>query len=143
MAEHNDDHDCDEQETRKLARKAVRKKFLEELLKCGDISASASVVDVHRNAVYREMKADGRFGRNVEKAREAWHRRQLRLFHKLSKNEWRALAWLLSKRFPDKYGDKTDVSRGENVGTLITPDADAVAMDDTVPKGPDETNEQE
>jgi len=96
---------------REVKRKEKREKLLENLRTGMSVDAACTQSSISRSTYYRWIEEDEEFAEEVEAAKdfsEAVLLESIR-YQGEAKQDWRAAAWILERRFPDRWGAKREV----------------------------------
>jgi hypothetical protein len=106
---------------RKLADPAVREELL-QLLRSGCSRADAAAyIGVNQQTVRNEIKRDPVFAAAVKRATLSGKVLMVKRFAKGSKDDWRAAAEFLARKWPDEWGKKTpDSVTPEMLASVVT-----------------------
>jgi len=109
---------------REVKRKEKREKLLENLRTGMSVDAACTQSSISRSTYYRWIEEDEEFAEEVEAAKdfsEAVLLESIR-YQGEAKQDWRAAAWILERRIPDRWGAKREVDLTVNNTTNETDD---------------------
>lgn len=92
---------------------------------------AAEVGGVDRTTFERWRKADADFAQTIESAEATFEMHNLQRITRASSRTWKAAAWILERRFPERWGAKLAIGgTGEPVKVHVVRDAPGNAEDD-------------
>jgi predicted site-specific integrase-resolvase len=99
-----------------------------DLIRAGNyLEVAAAAAGIHRTTLHRWMRLGreqkrGRYRRflnAVEKAQAEAESRGVALIAKAASEDWRAAAWQLERRAPQRYGARVQISVQEELGSAL------------------------
>jgi len=96
---------------REAERQEKREKLLDNLRTGMSVDAACTQSSIHRCTYYRWIEEDEEFAEEVEAAKDFSEATLLQTikYQGEAKQDWRASAWILERRFPDRWGAKREV----------------------------------
>lgn len=99
----------------------VRSVLIAVVKDCGDVRYACRVAGIGKSTFYdwrrraeRREEPYASLMAEVDHARAEVQRRRLKMIEAHGSADWRALSWLVSKQDPRHYGDKLELTRGED-----------------------------
>lgn len=109
---------------REARRKEKRERLLDNLRTGMSVEAACTQSSISRATYYLWIEEDEEFAEEVEAAKDFSEATLLQTikYQGEAKQDWRASAWILERRFPDRWGAKREVDVNVNNTTNETDD---------------------
>lgn len=87
----------------------VAKHICEALAKGNHVQTACDLVGIHKDTHYEEMKRNTDYSDAIKKAVAEGEAKTLGVIADATPKFWQAAAWMLERRFPDRWGRKDKV----------------------------------